>query len=119
MACNDFCGRQVLQACAAAGLRVPEEIAVIGTDNDEMTCELSNPPLSSIALNLEDAGYKAARLLHRMIYGKLGSNSVIEVMPLFAVARRSMELIARDDPVVRIGRCEDWPFVRLPKCLPN
>jgi len=47
MACNDICGRVVLQACAVGGLRVPDDIAVVGVDNDELMCELSIPPLSS------------------------------------------------------------------------
>ncbi|MGH7867600.1 MAG: XylR family transcriptional regulator, partial [Candidatus Dormibacteraceae bacterium] len=63
MACNDVCGREVLQACASAGLHVPDDVAVIGVDNDELMCELSSPSLSSVALNLEGAGYEAARLL--------------------------------------------------------
>ena len=48
MACNDDRGREVLEACRDAGLRVPEEIAVVGVDNDELLCELADPPLSSV-----------------------------------------------------------------------
>jgi hypothetical protein len=47
MACNDICGRELLRACAAAGLRVPDDVAVVGVDNDELMCALSNPPASS------------------------------------------------------------------------
>ena len=46
MVCNDACGRQVLQACADAGVGVPASVAIIGVDNDELMCELSVPPLS-------------------------------------------------------------------------
>ncbi|MGB9879988.1 MAG: XylR family transcriptional regulator, partial [Anaerolineae bacterium] len=57
MACNDDRGRQVLEACLTAGIQVPEELAVVGVDNDDLFCELSDPPLSSVALNAESAGY--------------------------------------------------------------
>ncbi len=66
MACNDDLGRQVTEACKTVDLRVPEEVAVIGVDNDDLVCELSDPPLSSIALNTERGGYEAAELLDRL-----------------------------------------------------
>ena len=47
MAANDSRGRQVLEACREYGLRVPDDVAVIGVDNDELLCGLSTPPLSS------------------------------------------------------------------------
>jgi LacI family transcriptional regulator, galactose operon repressor len=53
MACNDACGRDALQMCVSEGLRILDDVAVMGMDNDEMLCELSNPPLSSIALDLD------------------------------------------------------------------
>src|SRR5256886_7815456 len=65
MACNDVCGRQVLQACVTAGLQVPDDVAVVGVDNDDLICELSDPPLSSVALDVERAGYESAQLLDR------------------------------------------------------
>ena len=60
MACNDDRGREVLEACWEARLPVPEEVAVIGVDNDSLLCDLSNPPLSSVALNAQRGGYQAA-----------------------------------------------------------
>jgi LacI family transcriptional regulator len=100
MACNDICGREVLQACAVAGLRVPDDVAVVGVDNDELMCELSSPPLSSVALDLEKAGYEAARLLDDLMSGHLGGDHVVEVEPVYAVTRQSSEVIAQDDPCV-------------------
>lgn len=100
MACNDACGRQVLQACATAGLQVPDEVAVVGVDNDEMLCELSNPPLSSIALDVEKAGYEAAALLDRMMNGERAEGQVVWVRPTHVAARRSSDVIAQDDQVV-------------------
>ena len=100
MACNDACGREVLQACATAGLHVPDDVAVVGVDNDELLCELSEPPLSSVALNLEPAGYEAAMLLEAMMSGQPKSHGTVLVRPIRVVARRSSEVISQDDPLV-------------------
>ena len=91
MASNDDRGRQVLEACGAAGVRVPFEALVIGVDNDNLFCELSRPPLSSIALNAEDGGYRAAALLDRMMRGQKIERQVLLVEPLHVVERRSTE----------------------------
>ena len=100
MACNDVCGREVLQACASAGLKVPYEVAVVGVDNDEMMCELSSPPLSSVALDLERAGYEAARLLDHLMRGQKGGERVVWVGPTHVVTRRSSDVVAQEDSVV-------------------
>ena len=70
MASHDDRGRNVLDACKLAELRVPYEVAVIGVDNDELLCDLADPPLSSIALDTITAGYQAAALLDRMMAGQ-------------------------------------------------
>ena len=100
MACNDICGREVLQACAAAGLRVPDDVAVVGVDNDEMMCELSTPPLSSIALDVEKAGYEAARLLDSLMSGHWAGDRVVQVEPVYVVTRQSSDVMALADPSV-------------------
>jgi LacI family transcriptional regulator len=100
MACNDACGREVLQACATAGLRVPDDVAVVGVDNDELLCELADPPLSSIALSLEQAGYEAATVLDAMMSGQPEHQETVLVRPATVVARRSSEVIAQDDGLV-------------------
>lgn len=100
MACNDDRGRQVLEACLAAGVSVPDQIAVVGVDNDELLCELSNPPLSSVALNAEQGGYRAAALLDRMMQGRIRKPHRLVVEPLHVVARRSSDMIALDDAEV-------------------
>jgi LacI family transcriptional regulator len=63
MACNDVRGLHVLDACHRSSVLVPEEAAVVGVDNEEILCELCNPPLSSVAPNPERIGYEAAELL--------------------------------------------------------
>jgi LacI family transcriptional regulator len=101
MACNDACGRNVLQVCASAGLRIPDDVAVIGVDNDEMLCELSNPPLSSIALDLDKAGYEAARFLSDLMTGaRDGKGRLVQVEPTRVVTRRSSDVNVADDALV-------------------
>ena len=97
MACNDDRGREVLEACRKAGVAVPEEIAVVGVDNDELLCELSDPPLSSVVLNAERGGYQAAELLHKLMTSRRKKPERILVEPLRVVVRRSTDVIALDD----------------------
>jgi LacI family transcriptional regulator len=99
-ACDDDRGREVLEACSMAGLHVPEDIAVIGVDNDEVFCELADPPLSSVALNAEDAGYRAAELLDGMMRRQICTPQRIVVEARGVVTRRSTEVVAVGDPDV-------------------
>lgn len=100
MACNDVCGRQILQACVTAGLRVPDDVAVVGVDNDDLICELSDPPLSSIALDLERAGYESAQLLDGLMSRQIKKGYVVHVEPTHVVTRRSSDVIAQDDRLI-------------------
>jgi LacI family transcriptional regulator len=97
MACNDDRGRQVLEASLLAGLGVPDDVAVVGVDDDQVICNLSNPPLSSVVFNLAQAGYRAAELLEGLMAGKIRGPQEVVVEPLRVVARRSTEVIAVED----------------------
>lgn len=103
MTCNDVCGRQVIEACTLAGLAVPDDVAVVGVDEDRLLCDLSNPPLSSVALDAEQAGYQAAELLDRLMSGAVREPAKILVEPLWVVARRSTDVIAVEDPEAAIA----------------
>jgi LacI family transcriptional regulator len=96
-ACDDDRGREVLEACKLAGMNVPEDVAVVGVDNDEVFCELSDPPLSSVALNAETAGYRAASLLDAMMRGRVRKRHRIVVEALGVVTRRSTDIVAVED----------------------
>ncbi len=100
LASNDDRGQLVTTACRAASLRVPEDVAVLGVDNDELVCGLSNPPLSSIALNFHKAGYDSAELLHQMMLGKPARTRRILVTTSHVVTRHSTSILAVDDPIV-------------------
>ena len=69
-ACNDICGQQVLNACREYGINVPGEVAVMGVDDDEVLCTISEPPLSSIKPDTEQISIQAAELLDAMMRGK-------------------------------------------------
>jgi LacI family transcriptional regulator len=97
MACDDERGREVLEACRIANLQVPEEVAVVGVDNDELLCELADPPLSSVALNAEQGGYRTAELLDQLMRRKGRKPRRLIVEPLHVVTRRSTEIVAIDD----------------------
>ena len=70
MACFDIRGRQLLDACRVSGVRVPDDVAVIGVDDDAVLCELSDPPLSSVILDGPRTGYRAAQMLEAMMSGQ-------------------------------------------------
>lgn len=97
---SDFWAVQLLTACRMANAAVPEEVAVIGVGGDDVACELSNPPLSSVVLNAYRMGYESAALLDRQMKGeKIGEVELI-IPPLEIVSRQSSDVTAIDDPVV-------------------
>ncbi len=99
-ACNDVCGQQVLNACRETGIAVPEQIAVLGVDNDTVHCELSEPPLSSILLNARQIGYTAASLLDEMMARGKKPEAKTFIDAVKVVVRQSTDIVAVDDPIV-------------------
>ena len=100
MACNDECGLSVLDACRRAGAAVPDDVAVVGVDNDESLCDLAIPPLSSVDVNAEGIGYEAAALLDRMMNGQPAPTRPIKLAPRGVVTRRSSDVVASEDEEV-------------------
>jgi LacI family transcriptional regulator len=100
MLCYDRFGPPMLQACRRAGVTVPEEVAIIGVDNEEVICALCDPPLASVAANHDHVGYQAAALLHRLMNGEPCSTEPIYVQPRGVVVRQSSDIAAVEDPVV-------------------
>ena len=89
---------RVLNICNKLGIHVPEQIAVLGIDNDEHLCNMTTPTLSSLDRNAECVGYKAAELLDRKMNRKKLPRRPIVVPPKGVVVRRSTEVMALDDP---------------------
>ena len=114
MAANDARARHVLEACRAIGLRVPEDVAVLGVDNDEVICELTDPPLSSIEHGATSLGYQAAALLDRLMAGKKAKKLKTLVPPKEVVTRRSTDILAIADPEVAAA----MTFIHENSCRP-
>ena len=98
MATNDERGMHILEACRLAGISVPADIAVIGVDNDELLCDLSIPPLSSVDVNPERVGYEAAAALDALMNNHPRSTGPTSITPRGVVIRRSTDAIASEDP---------------------
>ncbi len=97
MACNDARARHVLEACREAGVRVPDEAAVVGVDNDAIMCEFSTPPLSSVNLGAERIGYQAAALLDSIMAGNPVPSSPLIVSPGDVACRQSTDVLSVED----------------------
>ncbi len=124
MACVDVRAFQILTAAQYAGLVVPEQIALLGVNNDTMRCELSYPPLSSVALNSYQAGYCAAGLLDRMIRGDDPGPVDQRIDPVGVVTRLSTDVLAVADKnvaaalsVIRERACGGITVEEVMKCV--
>lgn len=100
MATNDLMGQQLLEACLRLRASVPEEIAVVGADNDEPICRIASPPLSSVIINDHQRGYEAAALLDRLMSGEAPPAGPTYVEPAGVVARASTDSLAIEDAVI-------------------
>jgi LacI family transcriptional regulator len=100
MAAYDVRARHLLTICRELGILVPEEVAVIGVNNDELICELTSPTLSSIEQGGHTIGFQAAALLDRLMDGQKTSQLRFVVQPEGVVTRRSSDAMAIDDPDV-------------------
>ena len=100
MACYDIKAQQLLAICRDEGVVVPEEVAVIGVDNDRRLCELCDPPLSSVIPNTAKTGFQAAVMLDRMMNGRKLPQAMNLIAPLGVETRQSTDVMAVDDPDV-------------------
>lgn len=101
-ACDDSFALQISQLCKINNIKIPDDIALLGVDNDEMICNLSDPPISSIVLDVEKGGYEAARLLHQMVKERRNVPFNIVVKPLRIVVRKSTEKIVIHNTHVKV-----------------
>lgn len=98
MACNDDYAQHLVAACKGAGLHIPDQVGIVGVDNDELVCELASSPISSVAINFQRAGFDCARLLDRwMRQGTIPSPSRINAPATHVVPRLSTDILAVED----------------------
>lgn len=100
MTCNDDRGRHVLEVCQQNGIPVPKYLSVMGVDDDDLICNLTIPPLSSIFLGTVKAGFQAMAHLNDLMENNDLKRKTIHVEPLYITERRSSDYYAFDDPVV-------------------
>jgi len=100
LACDDALGQQLLDACRAAGLRAPEDVAVLGVGNDELICDVADPPMSSVALDHRRIGFEAAKRLHRLIESPGKRVSGVRVPPIDVASRPSTDALVIEDKEV-------------------
>lgn len=100
MACDDNQGNILLQACNACGIRIPNDVAIIGVDNDEILCNMSDPALSTVNMDIEGGGYEAAAMADRMVHHPSYAGEDIVIRPLNIVARMSSNVFATKDQAI-------------------
>ena len=125
MGCNDSRGRQVLNCCRELNIAVPDELAVIGVDRDEIFCELSDLPLSSVILNSQQIGFEAAALLNRLMSGEEAADHARLIRPMGVATRRSTDVLAIEDRhiakalrIIREHACEGLDIPKLLEQVP-
>jgi LacI family transcriptional regulator len=104
--CTDAWARTIARYARVIGLRVPEDVALVGADNDVLECELISPPISSVVIPWQEIGRNAATLVHMALSGQAIAGKRVVVAPAGVEARRSSELLAIEDPLV--GEAVRW-----------
>ena len=99
-ACDDNQAEILVETCQAAGINVPLEVAVMGVDNDEVTCNLTSPAITSINVDIEKAGFEVAQMVTRMVQDRSYRGEDIVIRPVAVVGRGSTGIQATNDPVV-------------------
>jgi LacI family transcriptional regulator len=111
-AANDARAATVANACHDLGLRIPQDVAIVGVDNDDLVCEFTNPPLSSVEPDARRVGYEGAAMLLRLLHGETAPEGPILIEPRGVVKRESTDTFAAADPVV----AEAFRFLRQHAC---
>lgn len=93
-------GRQLAEICYVNNVRVPDQIAILAGDTDDLLCDVCSPPLSSIAVASQRIGHDAAALLDSMINGNPPPKEPLRIPPLGVVSRQSTDILAIDDEMV-------------------
>ena len=98
--CDDAHALVITETCKMSNIRIPEEISLLGVDNDDLLCGISDPPISSIALDVENGGYQTCKLLHRMLAGGRNFPFNVVINPVGIIQRQSTSIYNISDPHV-------------------
>ena len=99
-ACDDYYALQITEVCKMYNIDIPGDIAVLGVDNDNLLCNISDPALSSIELDVENGGYEVGKLLHQFIEKKITAPADVIIKPVRIVSRGSTERFAVSDKYI-------------------
>ncbi len=91
---SDHRAYSIINACEAAGLAIPEQVAVVGVDNDQYTCEFAPVPITSVDSNRAELAYRGAELLDRLMHGRPAPPNPVVIPPVGLVVRRSSDILA-------------------------
>ncbi|MGI9456255.1 MAG: XylR family transcriptional regulator, partial [Aeoliella sp.] len=100
LAVDAYHARQMAEICHFSNIRVPDEVAILAGDSDDLQCEVATPPLSAISVASEQIGYRAAELLSDLMGGQPCPTEPILVEPHGVVSRQSTDVLAIDDPTI-------------------
>ena len=100
LASNDIPARYLAELCSELNIRVPEDIAILGVDNDEAECQMSSPALSSIEIPTRLIGLRAAKILDQLILGESLGDIHIKIDPLRIIERGSSDIETHTDPLI-------------------
>ncbi len=121
LACDDRYALHISETCRINDIAVPDDIAILGVNNDELICNISTPSLSSILIDTENAGYAAGEALHEMLNGNLSEPIDIIAPPSQVISRGSTQkYIIKDKQVMRVVEFIETNYSRpltVPKLL--
>ena len=100
LAVNAKRGKELVEICTLAGYQVPDQVAVLASDTDELSCGVCSPPLSSISVGSVRIGHEAAAQLDRRMRGESPLGEPIYVSPNGVLSRQSTDILAIDDPMI-------------------
>ncbi len=118
-AIEDEGAAMLMRACLQLGIAVPEQVSLIGTNNDPVICPYTAVPLSSVDLNWEGVGFEAAAMLDRLMQGKALPEMLHKVLPEKMVSRKSSDAIAVKDLRVAKTLSYIWENSRGPITVPE
>lgn len=101
-ACDDNFALQVSEICKLNNIRIPQDVSLLGVDNDDLICNLSDPPISSIVLDIENGGYEAGRLIHQLIKKERTEPFNIVIKPTRFELRQSTEIYNVEDEYIKV-----------------
>lgn len=98
--CDDAHALMITEICRIEGIEIPKDLAVLGVDNDDLRCSISDPPISSIELGVEQGGYMLCKLLHNQINNPDARHFGVVINPISIRERQSTSSYNVDDPMV-------------------